>query len=199
MWQVAVCEPGRTVRAGELLKADGYEVFVPLMREHKKVRTSGGHLTVNSVERPLFGPYLFIEWDGWGRVCGRYIVRVLDGVGGGEGVVPQKVMESLIEAADPDGVIVGRDLPRVKNGRCIDFVAQPGDLCNVTVSLQQLIGVIYDVSKVERTGFLDVLVEILGRQCKVNLHYTQVQVITRKPPAGVNRRVRRNTCRAEPA
>jgi transcription antitermination factor NusG len=137
----------------------------------------------------LFGPYLFVDADeDFGHA--RYVVRVLRGASS-EGVVPDKVVEALIGSADEMGVIVGQELPRLRNSRCIDFVASAGDLCNVTVSLQKLIGVIQDVSRVEKTGFVDVLVEMLGRQCKVNLHYTQVQLVSRLPPTGQNRRERR--------
>jgi transcription antitermination factor NusG len=201
-WQVAVCEPGRAVKAGELLRSEGYSVFVPLMREHRRKKVGGGRVVINSIERPLFGPYLFIDVTrGWGWMEGRYIVRLLRGVGDVDGVVSDGVMAALMDSADQEGVIVGRELPRVRNSRCIDFVAQPGDLCNVTLfSLQRLIGVIHDVSRVERTGFLDVLVEILGRECKVNVHYTQVQLGTlREPPSGANRRARRTVVEMEPA
>jgi transcription antitermination factor NusG len=173
--------------AAELLKADGQDVFLPLIREHRQVKERG-HVWVNSVERPLFGPYLFV--DGEVDTRARYVISVLKGAGS-IGVVPPKVMNALIESADDQGVVVGRELPRLVRSRCIDFVASPGDLCNVTISLQKLIGVIQDVSRVERTGFVDVLVEMLGMQCKVNLHYTDVQLVSRLPPSGQNRRERR--------
>jgi hypothetical protein len=154
-----------------------------MLREHRRSQTKQGSWRLDSVERPLFGPYLFVSGDvNW--LSTRYVAKLLTGQ------LSDRFMDVLIAEADEHGVIVGRALPRVTNGRCIDFVANKGDLCNVMLlsSIERLHGVIEDVSKVEKTGFVTVLLDMLGRQCKVEMHYTQ---IGRLPPSGANRRERR--------
>jgi hypothetical protein len=185
-WTVVVCEPGKVLAAKELLAASGQRVFLPMLREHHRSKAADGVVRLNSIERPLFGPYLFLHEEteiNWLQV--RYVQRLLSGW------IPDAVIDVFLERSDEYGVLVGRELPRVKNGRYTDFVANAGDPCNVSLSTQELIGVILDVSRVEKTGLVTVLVEMLGRACKLSVHYTSVQPKQRLPPSGMNRKARR--------
>ena len=194
-WQVVSCESGKVLAAKDLLTSLGRITFLPLMRQHLRTKGPDGIVLLNSIERPLFGPYLFLREAqqelNWLEM--RYVQRLLSGT------VPDPIMDAFLERTDEHGVLLGRELPRVKNGRCIDFVASAGDPCNVSVSAQQLMGTILDVSKVERTGLVTVLVEMLGRACRMQLHYTSVQPKQHLPPSGMNRKARRMELQQMPA
>ena len=186
MWSVVVCEPGRVNDCSSLLRERGHTTFLPLLREHRRTLDKQKVWRVTSYDRPLFGPYLFINADNVNYLTMRYVAKILNST------VPDPVISALQAAADADGVIVGRHLPRVTNGRCIDFVAKRYDVCNLIISTEEVRGIIEDVSKVEKTGFVTVLMTMLGRECRTELHYTKIgNVIGRLPPSGLNRRERR--------
>jgi transcription antitermination factor NusG len=155
-WHVVAAVPGHALAAESALSADGWCVFLPL---HLARRASHPPQT-----RPLFGPYLFIQFDphdtDWPRICRTRFVAGLLGAPGAPAAVPPGVVEQL-QARTSDRRIVDDPLApeawrNIPAGASVEVVEGP------LASLRGLV----TLSSRDRCR---VLLSLLGRECVMDL------------------------------
>ena len=158
-WFVVRTQPHREALAARQLANQDYRVFLPrffkVRRHARKFET---------ISAPLFPGYLFIILDllrdRWRSVNGTYGVdRLLTRAGQPE-PVPRGLVEQLIRAATPEGMVQTR--PALKAGQRVRVSAGP--FADLLGRLENLDGV----------GRVRVLLHLLGGEVPVTLSETLV-------------------------
>ena len=153
-WYVARTQPHREFRAEKQLAAQGFPTFLPVYwkttRHARRFRTA---------KAPFFPGYLFVELtvgrDRWRNVNGTFGVSQLIMAGDLPKPVPTGVVETLMAASDPGGMMSFGDDPRpVRVGRILSgpFAGCVGELIKLTPA-----------------GRVQVLLEIMGSHVSVSV------------------------------
>ena len=161
-WYVARTLPQRELQAAQQLTNQGFRVFVPrYWRNRRHARK------VETVSAPLFPRYIFTILDltreRWRSINGTLGVERLLMSAGEPQPVPQGVVESLIDAADPGGTMQFHF--HLKEGQTIRVTAGP---------FAELIG---QLERLDDNGRVRVLLEIMGGTVRVALAQTLVAPI----------------------
>jgi transcriptional antiterminator RfaH len=156
-WYVARTLPQRELRAAQQLGNQGFRSFVPRYWKNRRHARK-----VETVSVPLFPRYIFTildrSRDRWRSVNGTFGVDRLVTYGGEPQPVPRGVVESLIEAVDPDGSIQ------------FDFHLKEGQTVRVTAGpFADLVG---ELEHLDDNGRVRVLLEIMGGKTRVGLPQT---------------------------
>ena len=158
-WYVARTLPQRELQASKQLSNQNFRVFVP---RHWKNRRHARK--VETISAPLFPRYIFVivdpARDRWWSINGTLGVDRLLMQGGEPQPVPQGVVESLINAGDPDGNVHFHC--RLKEGQSIKVTAGP---------FADLVG---QLERLDENGRVRVLLEMLGSKVLVALPETLV-------------------------
>lgn len=153
-WYVARTHPQRELQAAKQLSNQSFRAFVP---RYKKTRRHARK--VETVAVPLFPRYLFViadlTKDRWRAINGTYGVERLLMQGGEPLPVPPGVVETLIDAADADGIMEFGQ--RLEAGQQIKVTEGP---------FAELVG---QLEQLDDNGRVDVLLEIMGRKIRVAL------------------------------
>lgn len=151
-WYVVCAQPHGETRAFAHLTRQGFQTFLPLYR--KTIRHARQFRTVNA---PLFPRYLFVsldlDRDRWRSVNGTFGVSSLIMEGERPKTVRRDVVENLIAATDPGGLIsAGHDL-------------QPGE--KVRFASGPFAGLVGELLALDEAGRVRVLLEVMGAQVPV--------------------------------
>jgi len=152
-WRLVRALTGREVFAAEQLERQGFVTFLPkqlkTVRHARKVRIALG---------AYFPGYLFVELDlakhRWRSVNGTLGVTHLVGSEDRPAAVPRGVVEALIEAADPRGVLTG---PPLQAGQKVRIIA--GAFADQLAVIERL----------DDAGRVRVLLDIINRQVAVSV------------------------------
>jgi len=153
-WYVARTLPHREAQAARQLANQGFRAFLPRYWKNRRHARK-----VETVSVPLFSRYLFViidrQRDRWRSINGTLGVDRLLTHDGEPQPVPHGVVESLINATDPNGNIhfhfdlkEGQTI-RITTGPFADFVGQ--------------------LEKLDDNGRVRVLLEIMGGKVRVAL------------------------------
>lgn len=158
-WYVARTLPQRELRAAQQLTNQGFRTFVPRYWRNRRHAHK-----VETISVPLFSRYLFIiidrERDRWRSINGTLGVDRLLMYGREPQPVPRGVVERLIEAADSEGNIQ------------FDFHLKEGQTIRVTAGpFADFVG---ELERLDDSGRVRVLLEIMGGKMRVALPQTQV-------------------------
>ena len=161
-WYVARTLPQRELQAAQQLTNQGFRVFVPRYWKNRRHARK-----VETVSAPLFPRYIFTILDltreRWRSINGTLGVERLLMSAGEPQPVPQGVVESLIDAADPGGTMQFHF--HLKEGQTIRVTAGP---------FAELIG---QLERLDDNGRVRVLLEIMGGTVRVALAQTLVAPI----------------------
>ncbi|MGC2410092.1 MAG: transcription termination/antitermination NusG family protein [Methyloceanibacter sp.] len=161
-WYVARTLPQRELQAAQQLTNQGFRVFVPRYWKNRRHARK-----VETVSAPLFPRYIFTILDltreRWRSINGTLGVERLLMSAGEPQPVPQGVVESLIDAADPGGTMQFHF--HLKEGQAIKVTAGP---------FAELIG---QLERLDDNGRVRVLLEIMGGTVRVALAQTLVAPI----------------------
>ena len=160
-WYVACAQPHREMRAFTQLRRQGFRTFLPLYR--KTARHARQFRTVNA---PLFPRYLFValnlQRDRWRSVNGTFGVSSLIMEGERPKTVRRDVVESLIAATDPGGLIsAGHDL---RPGEKVRFASGP------------FAGLVGELLALDEGGRVRVLLEVMG--ARIPVHANRVGMVS---------------------
>lgn len=158
-WYVVRTQPHREAQAAQHLKNQSYRAFLP--RFYKSRRHARKFETVLA---PLFPRYLFVVLDltrdRWRSINATYGVDRLLMRGGLPEAVPGGLVEHLVAAAEPQGVVrLGHSL---EEGQAIRVTAGP---------FADLIG---RLERLDDSGRVRVLLEVMGGTVPVTLPETAV-------------------------
>jgi transcriptional antiterminator RfaH len=152
-WIVAHCHANAEIKVESHLKRQGFEIYLP------KVKTTRRHARrVETVVRPLFPRYLFIEFNEnsthWRPICSTVGVSQLLIAGERPLVVPAWVIEQLRQREDKNGLFSGAGEKPFDKGDPIKITSGP---------LAEHAGIFDHLSDSQRVA---VLLEIMGREVK---------------------------------
>lgn len=152
-WIVAHCHANAETKAEAHLKRQGFEIYLP------KIKTTRRHARrVETVVRPLFPRYLFIEFNEnsthWRPICSTVGVSQLLTAGERPLVVPAWVIEQLRQREDKNGLFSGARGKPFEKGDPIKITSGP---------LAEHAGIFDHLNDSQRVA---VLLEIMGRQVK---------------------------------
>jgi transcriptional antiterminator RfaH len=155
-WIVAHCHVNAERKAEAHLKRQGFEVYLP------KIVTTRRHARrIETVVRPLFPRYLFIEFDEnsthWRSICSTIGVSYLLTAGDRPLVAPTWVIEQLRQREDKNGLFSGAGEKRFNKGDPIKFTSGP---------LAEYVGIFENLNYGQRVA---VLLEIMGRKVKIQV------------------------------
>lgn len=167
-WNVAQVKPGQYERARTNLVRQGYEVAMPRLR---KATRKGGRAATRLV--PLFPGYAFIQEPAggldWRPINATYgIGRLIAGENGRPARLPSGFVESLLSRTDPDGVFSAP--PAVAAGDDVEIVAGP------------FAGIVAKVVTLTETGRIRVLLDLLGRSVRTEVHQFDLDIVARAQP-----------------
>jgi transcription elongation factor/antiterminator RfaH len=156
-WYVARTLPQRELQAAQQLTNQGFRSFVPRYWKNRRHARK-----VETVSVALFPRYIFTVLDRgrdrWRSINGTFGVDRLLAHGGEPQPVPRGVVESLIDAADPEGNIH------------FDFHLKEGQTIRVTAGpFADLVG---QLERLDDNGRVRVLLEIMGGKVRVALPQT---------------------------
>ena len=143
------------------LKAQGYHTFLPieervLYRYGKKIAT----------KTPLFPGYLFVEFslalDNWSGIRSTFGVSKLISQNDKPQIIPQSIMHGLISRCDENGMLLP---PKNMN---------KGD--KIVVRNSAFSKFISTIDQIDSKNRIWVLVNILGRQSRVQVRSEQIQI-----------------------
>jgi len=123
-WYAVCCKPRQEVVAEENLLRQGYRVYLPRIQSTRRRRGQW----VNAVE-PLFPRYLFIRVDPIQRSTAQ--VRSIRGVvgmgryGGQPAVVPEEVIDAIVQREDADSGLHQNNRPLFFAGESIRLAEGP--------------------------------------------------------------------------
>jgi transcriptional antiterminator RfaH len=161
-WYVARTLPQRELQAAQQLTNQDFRVFVPRYWKNRRHARK-----VETVSAPLFPRYIFTILDltreRWRSINGTLGVERLLMSAGEPQPVPQGVVESLIDAADPGGTMQFHF--HLKEGQTIRVTAGP---------FAELIG---QLERLDDNGRVRVLLEMMGGTVRVALAQTLVAPI----------------------
>lgn len=153
-WYVARTLPQRELQAAQQLMNQGFRVFVPRYWKNRRHARK-----VETISAPLFPRYIFTvldtNWDRWRSVNGTIGVDRLIMCAGEPQPVPEGIVESLIQATDPDGNI--RYNFHLKEGQAIRVTAGP------------FVDLVGQLERLDDNGRVRVLLEIMGGRMRVAL------------------------------
>ncbi len=163
-WYLVYTKPKQEKLSQENLQRQGYETYLPLMRERKRRRGK----IVQAIE-PMFSRYLFIRLntvtDNWSPIRSTLgvtgIVRF--------GLQPTEVPEILIktiQAKDNEDGIQNTATPQLNAGDKIRIAEGP---------MSGYEGLFIDKNSLER---VTVLLDIIGKSTKVNVSEAQLERIS---------------------
>jgi len=163
-WYVAYTLPHCEARAQIQLENQGFHTFLP--RRHKTVRHAR---RLTSVLAPYFPRYLFVVLDltrhQWRSVGGTFGVSSLVMQGDRPHPVPRGVVETLLASADEHGLMQLR--PYLKVGGPVRLAVGPfADRLAI-------------LDRLDDSGRIRVLLDILGRQVSVSVECDSVLPIAR--------------------
>jgi transcriptional antiterminator RfaH len=152
-WRLVRAQTGREVLADEQLRRQGFATFLPkqlkTVRHARKVRVTLG---------AYFPGYLFIELDlardRWRSVNGTLGVSRMIGAEERPTPAPRGVVEALIAAADPRGVIIGLPL-------------QPGQ--QVRIVAGAFADQLATIERLDDAGRVRLLLDIINRRVAVSV------------------------------
>ena len=152
-WYLVRALTGREILAAQQLEKQGFAAFLP--KQMKTVR----HARQLRVGLAAYFPgYLFVsldlDLDRWRSVNGTLGVVHLVGQGERPAPVPEGVVETLAEAADARGVLMG---PQLRPGQTVRVIA--GAFADQLAVIERL----------DDAGRVRVLLDIVGRQAPVEV------------------------------
>ncbi len=128
-WFLAQMKPNSHAIANRNLVRQGFETFLPLQEETRRVQ---GRFATR--KRPLFPGYIFVAMDpnsgAWRSVNSTYGISRLVGLGGTPTPVPNALIDALRARCDDDGKLLPPSLPHpgddvmLTKGPFADFVAR---------------------------------------------------------------------------
>jgi transcriptional antiterminator RfaH len=150
---VAYCHVNAEIKAEAHLRRQGFEVYLP------KIKTTRRHARrIETVVRPLFPRYLFIEFDEnkthWRPICSTIGVSHLITAGERPLVAPAWIVEQLRQREDKNGLFSGAGEKPFIKGDPIKISSGP---------LAEHLGVFNHLNDSQRVA---VLLEIMGRKVK---------------------------------
>ncbi len=152
-WIVAHCHANAEIKAEAHLKRQGFAVYLPKI---KKTRRHARRL--ETVVRPLFPRYLFIEFDEnsthWRPICSTVGVSYLLTAGERPLTTPAWVIEQLRQREDKNGLFSGACEKLFNKGDAIEITSGP---------LAEHSGIFDGLDDSQRVA---VLLDIMGRQVK---------------------------------
>lgn len=155
-WYAVHTQANAEQKAAANLRRQDFGVYLP---RHMKRRRHARR--TDWVPSPLFPRYLFVEMDiekaRWRAIQSTFGVSYLVCLGGGPVAVPPTIIDDIRTYENEQGVIVFKPGDRFKKGDRVQMQDGPFDDC---------IGLFESVTDEER---VIVLLELLGRQVKVNV------------------------------
>jgi transcriptional antiterminator RfaH len=152
-WSVVHTQPHRETRAHAHLQNQGFRSFLPLLR--KTIRHARQFHTRLA---PLFPRYLFVEImigrDRWTSIRGTFGVSHLLMDGDQPRVAPVGVVETLLDMADPSGLVT------------LDPSLRPGQ--PVRIGTGPFAGLVGKLAALDDSGRVKVLLDILGKAVLVS-------------------------------
>jgi transcriptional antiterminator RfaH len=105
MWYVVHCKPGEEQKALENLQKQGFECFLPTLKQEKLVRGQ-----VTSVIKPLFSRYLFVQTQSQNQNFS--VIKSTKGVHRlvSFGPLPSQVSDTLIETIRSLASLLGSEI-----------------------------------------------------------------------------------------
>ena len=159
-WFLVQYKPNNHIIAEQNLKAQNYKTFHPL---EEKVLTRYGKKT--AVKTPLFPGYLFVKFslthDKWNGINSTFGVSKLLSQNSKPQIIPQKIMHELIDRCDENG-----NLLPPKN-------MKKGD--NIMVINSAFSKFISTIDRIDSKNRICVLMNILGRETRVEITPNQIQ------------------------
>src|SRR3989338_7106073 len=156
-WYAVSCKPRQEAIAEENLLRQGYRVYLPRIRNH---RHRNGQWT--GVIEPLFPRYLFIRVDTTSRSTAP--VRSTRGAiglgrfGSQPGIVPQEVIDAIVQREAPDSGLHQDDRPLFRAGEPVKLDEGP---------LAGMEGIFVEEDGEKRVV---VLLELLGKANKIRIN-----------------------------
>ncbi len=159
-WYVFVTQPNKEYLAVEQLRAQTFDVFLPM-----QLKTVSHARKRSTKPMPLFPGYGFVEFDcqqkPWRCINGTRGVKYLISQGELPTPVPQEVISSLKYLEDENGMVSFES--RLKKNDRIRFIAGP------------FIGLIGKLSKVDRSGRVEILMNILSGEIPIKTSVRNLQ------------------------
>lgn len=153
-WYAVQCRPHREVGAAVHLANQDFEVFLPLREKTRRHARK-----IDNVRVPFFPGYLFVKLDvsreRWRSVNGTFGVVRLVMLGDRPAPAPRGVVEALIEACGPDGLLQRQE--ELAPGQRIRIVVGP---------FADFIG---ELERLTDANRVRVLLDIMGGQIAVTL------------------------------
>lgn len=172
-WRAAYCESRRELFARDGLLARGFEVFCPFERVTRRRRAGlGGKFRLETVDLPVFAPYLFVRTEQYLAVEQTPGVRSVVGIAGAPLEIPDRIIAKMQLASDAAGLVSARDITKIS----FSFAGKVGDAFNFKDNslLRGLTARISSLSKLDESGELRVWVEMLGGEREISVPYTAV-------------------------
>ena len=163
-WVVAYCHANAEARAGEHLRRQGYEVYLP---RYKKTRRHARK--VETVIRPLFPRYIFIGLDQgttpWRPIRSTVGVSHLITAGERPLVAPDWIVDQLRAGEDDAGLYSQTDENSFNKGDAVEIIDGP---------FFERQGVFDGLNDNQRVA---VLLDIMGRQVKTLVPLGAVRLV----------------------
>lgn len=162
-WYAVHTLPLSEVRAQGHLENQSFRTFLP-----KRRKTIRHARKMSTIEAPFFPRYLFVALDltrqQWRSVNGTFGVSRLVMRGDRPQPVPRGVVETLIGAADDRGIL--QLSPRLKLGAPVRLIAGP---------FAEHLAIL---DRLDDSGRVRVLLELMGRQVSISAHCNDVLPLT---------------------
>ncbi len=162
-WYLIYTKPRQEQVAQENLLRQGYEIYLPLIRQRK--RRSGKYQVI---VKPMFPRYLFIrlntETDNWGPIRSTRGVSGLVRFGMQPAQIPNRLMNSLRDRDDDSG-IQDLQVPEYASGNKVRIIEGPMAGCE---------GIFMAKTGQERVV---ILLEIAGQTARLNLEAVDLEAV----------------------
>lgn len=156
--------------ARDALVGMGMEVFCPFESVKRRRNLSRGRSKLETVELPVFSPYLFVRTDSYLAAQRARGVHSLVKSRGLPLVVPDAVMKMIVAATDPTG-----RTDKSPRNKSFWFKPKVGENVNVIDGpFNGFMAEVKSLARLDETGAISAWVTIFGRPTSVDLPYTWV-------------------------
>ena len=160
-WFLVQFKPNNHFIAEQNLKHQGYRTFLPI--EERVLYRYGKNIVTKT---PLFPGYFFVEFsltlDNWSGIRSTFGVSRLISQNDKPQIIPQSIMHELISRCDENGMLLP---PKEMN---------KGD--KIVVRNSAFSKFISTIDQIDSKNRIWVLVNILGRQSRVQVRSEQIQI-----------------------
>ena len=161
-WYIVQCKPNAAQIAIRNLENQSFGTFLPLQEITKRK----GRIFQRQI-RPLFPGYLFVQIDPdrgpWRQVNSTRGVNRLVRLGAEPSVVPNEIVEALMERCDNQSILSQTSETQLHAGNQAQVIQGPFS------------GFIATISDIEPNNRINILIEIMGQKTKVAINAGALQ------------------------